>query len=316
MAELQSNPDFSTSGEDQYLTLLNRNNKYKYKGDLSLLHKIWSNSNSTSSFFDWLSKRRAKQNWRRGKAIARRLTAGNFEGGLDLSDAYYLEKLDEQHRYGEWLSALHSAWKIMPGSLNFFDWLATDTASEVMTLIIDEIPQEARHKKIDYYDAARRENLLTSFDGNKITSPYLASLSNKNKEGSGNESNLELMFAMDEENRIYTLHKTPLLHHHTSLLSGGSVRSAGYFEMNSDGELIKVSNESGHYKPGEPHLIAILEELISRNVDLSGVRVKIMSAHASAKEYNALEWLMQPESDDPFEIGEDDLAMLAMPLHR
>ena len=49
--------------------------------------------------------------------------------------------------------------------------------------------------------------------------------------------------------------------HHSSVLAGGAVAGAGELELDYEGYVKKISNKSGHYKPGAAQMIQLLEEL-------------------------------------------------------
>ena len=49
--------------------------------------------------------------------------------------------------------------------------------------------------------------------------------------------------------------------HHSSILAGKAVANAGEMEFDAEGKLKKISNKSGHYKPGAGQMIQSLEQL-------------------------------------------------------
>jgi hypothetical protein len=57
------------------------------------------------------------------------------------------------------------------------------------------------------------------------------------------------------------------------LLGGAEVKAAGKFEV-TDGQLLVIKPESGHYKPEVEHLDFLLEMLRSGGVALEGVRIQ------------------------------------------
>ena len=60
---------------------------------------------------------------------------------------------------------------------------------------------------------------------------------------------------------------------HSSLLGGAEVKAAGKFEV-TDGQLLAIKPESGHYKPEVEHIDFLLEMLRSGGVALEGVRIQ------------------------------------------
>ena len=61
---------------------------------------------------------------------------------------------------------------------------------------------------------------------------------------------------------------------HSSFLRGGSVRSAGMFEVDAEGRIVSVRNQSGHYKPSAKELAYFIDYLSERGYDTSKMRVE------------------------------------------
>ena len=79
---------------------------------------------------------------------------------------------------------------------------------------------------------------------------------------------------------------------HSSFFSGRPVAGSGKFFFNKQGQLIKVTNSSGHYRFGEEEMRNTLLALKYHGVDLSQVTVRFHSHNAQSKiETGALAWL-------------------------
>ncbi len=60
--------------------------------------------------------------------------------------------------------------------------------------------------------------------------------------------------------------------HHSSLMAGGPVAGAGDMTV-IDGDLLEISNSSGHYRPPAESLARVTERLTEMGIDMSGVKV-------------------------------------------
>jgi hypothetical protein len=69
--------------------------------------------------------------------------------------------------------------------------------------------------------------------------------------------------------------------HHSSFVSGAPVLCAGEIATDANGSVWFVSNHSGHYRPGRPHLLAFLERLAADGVDMEPVTVEVVVEDAS-----------------------------------
>jgi hypothetical protein len=81
---------------------------------------------------------------------------------------------------------------------------------------------------------------------------------------------------MSEEGSLHVDSHSVGYRHHSSLLAGKNVGSAGEM-MVKQGKLVWISNKSGHYHPSVPHFLQVLHQLQKKSVDLSVVKVKYFS---------------------------------------
>lgn len=81
------------------------------------------------------------------------------------------------------------------------------------------------------------------------------------------------IWVMDAAGNVYaSLEHARGLFHHSSFLAGGPVAMAGDLRV-FDGELVQLSNQSGHYRPPPAAMRQITERLTEMGIDLSKVQV-------------------------------------------
>jgi hypothetical protein len=94
------------------------------------------------------------------------------------------------------------------------------------------------------------------------------------------------IYVMSPNGELYShAHKVGLFHH-SSFLEG--LPTAGAGEIKVEGGSIKhITNKSGHYLPDKQNMVQVLEELVSRGVNLSGIKVSLVGGaeYDSAQEF-------------------------------
>jgi hypothetical protein len=114
--------------------------------------------------------------------------------------------------------------------------------------------------------AADENGLLRKADGSLLSTCYPATADCP-----------AALFVMGEDGKIYVyageqLTRDMELIHHSSLLAGAPVASAGHiFVVN--GRLVALNSRSGHYLPPPEIFQQVIEELQKRGVDVSGAQV-------------------------------------------
>ena len=84
-------------------------------------------------------------------------------------------------------------------------------------------------------------------------------------------NNGKAIFVMDEYGRIFASTKNkPTFFHHSSFLAGKPVSFAGEIEV-IDGIILSISNNSGHYQPGEEFLSQFFDFLNYSKVDTNSI---------------------------------------------
>ncbi len=84
------------------------------------------------------------------------------------------------------------------------------------------------------------------------------------------------LYAVSQDGSIYVAREKEFqeLFHHSSFLSGKPVLCAGTINI-KDGEIIGITNDSGHYRPKSRHLVNFLKLLQnSYDIDLSKIKVR------------------------------------------
>lgn len=98
--------------------------------------------------------------------------------------------------------------------------------------------------------------------------PFDTSSAISNHSGTG-----RAIYVMDEYGKIYASVKhEPGYFHHSSLAQGKPVAAAGELEV-LDGELIAISDNSGHYQPGRVYSDQALEHLNEQGIDMRYVLI-------------------------------------------
>jgi hypothetical protein len=76
------------------------------------------------------------------------------------------------------------------------------------------------------------------------------------------------IFVMSETGDIHLASHRIGKYHHSSLLAGADVASAGMMEVKA-GKITKLSNHSGHYMPEQKHVHNVLQRLAKKGIDLN-----------------------------------------------
>jgi hypothetical protein len=120
---------------------------------------------------------------------------------------------------------------------------------------------EPLNRHIDYLSAADREEArVFVHDGRLVGSQSLPLTEGK------------YIFVVDQEGRLIAQQPVVGRIHHSSLSAGEPVLTAGEFEIDGQGKLTRITNQSGHFRPNTAsfeHFVAALEE---QGVNLDGVQ--------------------------------------------
>lgn len=175
---------------------------------------------------------------------------------------------------------------------------------------------------IHYFSKEEKENLVVEYkkiDGNLRLFVQGKPLSTLSEEEKTIENSLS-MFVMGHDGSLYVTQHAPGTIQHSSFFMGLPVISAGEIITNATGEILYLSNRSGHYKPSEQSTLHMLRQLRAQGVDLSKVTLLMHSTLQNPLKrgrFNALQFLESqgncPRLSNGITLpsGEMDLLMLA-----
>lgn len=104
------------------------------------------------------------------------------------------------------------------------------------------------------------------------------------------------IFVMSGEGNIHVSSHSVGHRHHSSLLAGAAVAAAGELEA-KNGNLLWLSNKSGHYTPNTGHLLQVLHILQKRGVDMN-FKLSVLGS-GPRKDYNTVaEFMHELEMTD------------------
>jgi len=174
---------------------------------------------------------RALENWQKLKSKVLPIVRGAFKECTVLKEHCYLEKLDPHHLYGNLHRQLLRKWMQSGTTQSYFDWVGVVAHKGVY-----QVPCDQLHSQFE----------IQIVNGHVIFPPQFK------KDWLGyiqSHSDTELIFVMDRHNQLFAGFKKTGCFHHSSFLQGAPVKMAGTISVNHHGELLAVSNASGHYQP-------------------------------------------------------------------
>lgn len=189
---------------------------------------------------------------------------------------FWLEALDEQHRYGFHLRAFHKAWKsemaeegakIDSEDTSFFHWLDHGNGRNL------DLPecsqQELRTTRVEYCNAKQRKNYELKFvsdrEDGQVTVQYAAS-----GRVLHTDERSKWIFVMDLAGRLYLNRKRKGRFHHSSFVAGAPIFAAGKVIV-KNGVIIAIEPHSGHFKPRLENLLALCSMLAKHGVDIDDI---------------------------------------------
>lgn len=260
------------------------NTKYLYgEKAQNIMQKSMSKITGKAKF------KRATQN---AKRIGKGLVAMEKQGiqGIKLKEDYWTEAVSPVHESGprrQMKIALWNAfckenitveeWENTPkGQAVLQEHLGTNYKElEMRTKYIDS-PKNRESHKINFMKSEKNEVFL-------INKGEVFDTSNKATAFSKGSA----IFVIDSSGEIYTgIHKLGAFHH-SSFLGGGAVMGAGEIQTNSEGQIIGITNKSGHYRPNTEETLRMLQIFADKGVDLSKVTLSLLDkgVTCNAKEF-------------------------------
>ena len=172
------------------------------------------------------------------------------------------------------------------------EWRENGTATPYLTR------QQALAYKVGYTPTETPVTQVNSNPrANKDAKPETvknATLTQQGKPLSSLEGNTRTIHVMDAKGQVYaatemqqmvqkdSLHRRVDVHH-SSLVEGQSVASAGELVTDSKGTLKKVSDRSGHYLPEGEHTLQGLKQMEKNGVNLDNVKLETHNGDAGVK---------------------------------
>jgi len=220
---------------------------------------------------------------------------------INLDEIYLSEILDPQHRPSSKLDMFnvllseHNHRKSVKNLNNYYvDFLKNyKETNNVKYLTKDEL---------DIYkiNAIDSNNIVNCTYLNQLDIDYFSKNLTHIEKTAHTEGHkiIKLIYIMTPDGDIYIIRKEKLPNNqqtnHTTLSRGLKVSSVGWitFEYNTDSKeikfkLIKIFNNSGHYKPDNLSLLNLLDQLKIMNSNLNVINLEFLS---DKTEYNAHEW--------------------------
>src|SRR5439155_15548923 len=202
-------------------------------------------------------------------------TKGLNNNPNDPFNPLWLEAYGDTHYLGEALEEPFREWMRLPESENrsFWEWLKTQPR------YYDELERES---KLQYFTAAEREAYRITVQGGLLYGHLPG-----NKEPYDTKSFGAALMNVEEGFAAFVVSATsPAMYageaelgklHHSSFMAGAPVLSAGLIQV-EQGRLVRITNQSGHYRPCAEHLYNALLFLHRNHLPLSGVRVGVLTA--------------------------------------
>ncbi|KAG7395074.1 hypothetical protein PHYBOEH_004271 [Phytophthora boehmeriae] len=227
--------------------------------------------------------------WRQLRTKMQQLTRGmkrcrrrNFKGEAStdaptcrasiLHKDFWLEALDEQHRYGFHLRAFHKVWKhemtnsrSSTADCSFFHWLDHGNGRKL------ELPEcnqlQLRSTLVEYCTVQERRQFELQFvsDGENVTVKYAASGLVVNT-----DERSKWIFVVDLNGHMYLNRKCKGRFHHSSFVAGAPIFAAGKIII-KQGTIVAIEPHSGHFKPRLDNLQALCSILTTQGVDIGPI---------------------------------------------
>ena len=208
---------------------------------------------------------RFRRGVKKAAALGRGLEAIERQGkkGKVLNELYWLEALSPNHTFvDQEVHQRYNEWWDSGSKDSFFEW---DLSNR---------PEGAGRQvayNVEYLGEGFRDRYRVQFqDGKLHRNGVLFDTANQKTGFSGWGS---AIFVIGPDGFYSGSHSVGEFHH-SSFLSGGAVLGAGEIKTNSEGQIISISNKSGHYKPGKGELINTLKFLQDKAIDLSSIELQ------------------------------------------
>ncbi|TMW55622.1 hypothetical protein Poli38472_010504 [Pythium oligandrum] len=190
---------------------------------------------------------------------------------LLLHPDFWLEALDEQHRYGFHLRAFHAAWKLgaeppdNQTDRSFFDWLDHGAGQELD--LPDCSYRDLKSTRVEYCDPIERQQYEVEFIADPSDNGDVRLRFKTTHTAVHTDDLNKWIFVLE---RLYIARKRKGRFHHSSFLAGEPVAAAGKIVV-QHGQIHAIEPHSGHFKPTLTHLLFLCHVLAKHGVALDTI---------------------------------------------
>ncbi len=195
-----------------------------------------------------------------------------------LDESTWLEALSPDHCYAFDLHKEWIRWQKVTTSLSFNEW------REKEGLV------GTHSRQVKYLNAAERKQYEVCMEEGRLRrngKPFDTSTEETLFSGRG----IGIFVVSLEDNWYVGSHRKGYFHH-SSFLSGAPVKGAGEIQTNSEGEIVYLSTNSGHYNPGKKELLVVLEILQKKGVCLEIIKLRVSDEKGEFYYQNAEHFLL------------------------
>lgn len=304
---------------------INSSNSNKFLGEiimepvLSKPNKILDSTTLPSGKNEKITKntqstKKCKEAFKRAYEKALHLYKGSFTQKMQPLLSYHCEYFDPQHRYGKFMVLVFNTWKNSTSTDSYVDWLSKlDNGENVpgkedlrKLHLVGEDNRLISFTHVLYLSEDQRKNYEMEVDAQG----RVFSKQNKNAHfhTTGTSKDDSCIFVIDANDKVYITPFNRGVIAHSSLLSGGAVKSAGVLFIDH-GKITGIWNDSGHYNNDAPKdsrdrmMQNVVRIFQSRGINLTDVELSFTEVKGSDKVImacSALEFIKTPNLEKTF----------------
>lgn len=207
-----------------------------------------------------------RKNWQKGLEKAKHIGKGinqadkNGRVRLTVREKYYPEALIDGHPRNELFKKTIKSWKNDKKNTQ-----SLDEYFETQNYDLTKTYYQGITGGVEYLSKKDLNSIRIKFHNGALirNGKILKPLQNQ-------DYSTERLFAISTKGVLFCLDTST--HYHTSILSSESVLCSGELEVNNQGKIVSIDNGSGHYQPGEIHLVNALISLVKSGADLTHLK--------------------------------------------
>jgi hypothetical protein len=233
------------------------------------------------------------EKFHRAVGRAKELSRGTSKGAKPMVELYESELIDAKHRYGRSITHFFKAWKGSDSEDSFQDWMNKLEKGEEVPGKEKISPNLLKGGKpapditeVKYLSKKERVHHFMQVDDGKI------STSAEKGYVDSNFGQINHIFVVDPNNNTFIGRYNRGKFNHSSLTGGSPVQSAGELKV-VDGQVVEITDKSGHYESDRKMMLKGIKVLLDQGVDLSQAKVTL-NAHPLSKvdpeTYDALQF--------------------------